>query len=60
MDADDLEPAKVKPSLRNLETLSIEALNDYVAGLEAELERARAMIATKEAARTSANSVFRT
>ncbi len=59
MDADDLEPRKAKPKPRDLESMSIEALNEYVAELEAEIERTKLMIASKQSARASADSVFK-
>lgn len=60
MNPDDLEPPKpktVEPA--DLGTMSIEALQEYIAEREAEIERARAMIAKKQAARSAAASVFR-
>jgi len=39
--------------------MSIEALNEYIAGLEAEIERARAEIAKKQNSRAAAESVFK-
>ena len=60
MDADDLEPPKKKADLKNLEVMSIEALNDYIADLETEIARVRETIAAKEAARESADSFFKT
>ncbi len=59
MDTDDLEPRKEKPKRKDLESMSIEALNDYVGELEAEIERAKLMIAGKEKARSSADTVFK-
>ncbi|MEQ9575079.1 MAG: DUF1192 domain-containing protein [Rhodospirillales bacterium] len=59
MDTDDLEPQKKKPDLKNLEVMSIEALNDYLADLEAEIARVRETIKAKEAARQSADSFFK-
>ena len=62
MDDDDLKlqhvEAKFQP--RNLAALSLEALGDYIAELEAEITRARDVIAEKESARESADSVFKT
>ncbi len=62
MDEDDLKlqhvEAKFQP--RNLATLSIEALAEYIAELEAEIARARGAVAEKESARESADSVFKT
>ena len=60
MDTDDLEPTKARAAVANLEAMSIEALRDYIAGLEAEMARAQAMIKAKESARSAAASVFRT
>ncbi|MEO5338414.1 MAG: DUF1192 domain-containing protein [Magnetospirillum sp. WYHS-4] len=59
MDLDDLEPRNRKPPLKNLEEMSIQALKDYIADLEAEIDRARRTIAAKEAARSGADSFFR-
>ncbi|MEQ9684552.1 MAG: DUF1192 domain-containing protein [Rhodospirillales bacterium] len=59
MDTDDLEPQKKKPDLKNLEVMSIEALNDYIADLEAEIARVRETIKAKEASRHSADSFFK-
>jgi len=39
--------------------MSIEALNDYIADLEAEIARVRETIKAKEAARQSADSFFK-
>ena len=62
MDDDDLAlqhvAAKFQP--RNLAVLSIEALADYIAELEAEIIRAREAVAEKEAARDAADTVFKT
>ncbi|MDJ0685334.1 MAG: DUF1192 family protein [Alphaproteobacteria bacterium] len=60
MNPDDLEPAKpktVEPA--DLEVMSIEALGEYIAEREAEIERARAAIAKKQAAHAAASSVFK-
>jgi len=61
MDDDDLKlqhvEAEFKP--RNLAVLSIEALADYIAVLEAEITRTRDAVAEKESARQSADSVFK-
>ena len=39
MDTDDLESQQQKPALKNLEEVSIEALAEYIAELEAEIAR---------------------
>ena len=59
LDTDDLEPIVLEAKPKNLEIMSIEALGEYIAELEAEIERARAEIALKNTARDGAESVFR-
>ncbi|MBI3113199.1 MAG: DUF1192 domain-containing protein [Rhodospirillales bacterium] len=60
MDIDDLEPQKQKPALKNLEVMSIAALNEYIGELEAEITRVREAIAGKEKARNGADRFFKT
>ncbi|KJS43421.1 MAG: hypothetical protein VR70_02680 [Rhodospirillaceae bacterium BRH_c57] len=59
MDWDDLDPKTKKPKLRDLETMSVEALNDYIADMEAEIARVRAAIDAKGSARSAAESFFK-
>lgn len=59
MDADDLEPQKKAKPKKDLEVMSIEALQEYIEELEAEISRVRDSIASKEDARASAESVFK-
>ncbi|MSP67718.1 MAG: DUF1192 domain-containing protein [Alphaproteobacteria bacterium] len=59
MDEEDLVPKTRKPAPRNLDPMSIDALEAYIAELETEIARARATIATKSVARRSADSFFR-
>lgn len=59
MDLDDLEPPARKPAPKNLDEMSIEALGDYIAGLEAEIARARAAIAAKRSSRQGAETFFK-
>ena len=61
MDTDDLEPQhqKQKPELKYLGELSIEALGEYIAELEAEIARVREAIAGKENARKGADQFFK-
>ena len=59
MDLDELEPQRGKPQPRNLEIMSIEALEKYIADLETEIARVREAIAAKEEARAGADSVFK-
>lgn len=59
MDIEDLEPRKKQPQLKNLDDMSIEALKEYIAGLESEIARARDKIAQKEKARLGADQFFK-
>ena len=59
MDSDDLEPAKKKAAQKDLEVMSIEALSEYIEELEAEISRARAAISLKIAAKSGADSAFK-
>ena len=59
MEEDDLAPRAKKPGPKKLGMMSIEALHEYIAELKAEITRAGEMIAEKEAARASAEAVFR-
>jgi uncharacterized small protein (DUF1192 family) len=59
MDEQDFEPQTKRPKPKDLEVMSINALNEYIAGLEAEIERARAEIAKKQDSRSAAESVFK-
>lgn len=59
MDTDDLEPRKRKVAPVPLDTLSVEAIGDYIAELKAEIVRAEAAIAAKKAAREAADSFFK-
>lgn len=59
MEEQDFEPKTKRPKPKDLEVMSIDALNEYIAGLEAEIERARAEIAKKQDSRSAAESVFK-
>jgi len=59
MDTDDLELPKPKIEQKNLDEMSIEALAEYIAELEAEISRAREATAGKEAARAGAEQFFK-
>jgi uncharacterized small protein (DUF1192 family) len=58
MDTDDLAPPP-KPKPEDIEEMSIEELEVRIANFEAEIERARAMIAAKKAAQGDAHAVFK-
>ena len=60
MDTDDLEPLKPKPAPTNLEVMGIEEIEEYIAGLEAEIARARGAIDAKRGHRGAADSLFKT
>ena len=58
-DTDELEPRKKKPAPKDLTVLGIADLEEYIEGLDAEIERARAMIASKKAAAQGAAAFFK-
>ena len=60
MDTDDLESQQQKPALKNLEEVSIEALAEYIAELEAEIARVREAIKGKKGAQSNADQFFKT
>ncbi len=59
MDWDELDPRKAPKALKNLDPLSVEELNDYIAELEAEIGRARAAIQSKQQVRSGAEGLFK-
>jgi len=59
MNPDEIDPKPAPPKPKDLEAMSLEALRDYIADLEAEIGRAREVIARKHTARSAADSVFR-
>ncbi len=59
MDLEELEPTKKKPTLKNLEIMSIEALREYIDELKAEIVRVEAEIAAKQKARSGAEAFFK-
>jgi uncharacterized small protein (DUF1192 family) len=59
MDMEDLEPRRKAPALRELDTLSIGELKDYIAELESEIARVKAKIAAKQAHLSGAGSLFK-
>ena len=60
MDSDDLEPRAVKPAPKDFDAMSIDALGEYISALQAEIARAEAAIAAKQAARAGAEAFFKT
>ncbi|HWT97689.1 MAG TPA: DUF1192 domain-containing protein [Terriglobales bacterium] len=60
MDFEDLEPLKKKPTLRNLDPLSIEELQAYIAEMKEEIARVEGKIAAKQAHLSAASGLFKT
>ena len=54
---DDLSRA-LRPKPTDLDVMGIEELNEYIAELEAEIERVRSAIVRKEQQRIAASAVF--
>ncbi len=61
MDLDDLEPrhGKKKAPAVNLQLMDIAEIEDYIAGLKAEIDRAEAMIKSKKAILAGADALFK-
>jgi uncharacterized small protein (DUF1192 family) len=59
MDLDDLDPRNKKREPRNLDIMSIVALDELITELEAEITRIRQVIAAKKGARAGVNLVFK-
>ena len=59
MDLEELEPKKQKPQPRNLDVLSIEELNNYIAEMQAEIKRVEEKIAAKKAHINAAAGLFK-
>lgn len=56
---EELEPVKVIEKPVDMEPLSIEALENYIAELEGEIARARGAIAAKQGQRSEADQLFK-
>ena len=59
MDTDDLEPLWTPLDKPDLQTMSLEQLVEYIAEMEAEIVRAKEVIAAKRDARGAADAVFK-
>ena len=59
MDEEDLLPQRQPPKLKDLTLLGVAELEDYIAGLESEIARARAEIAVKRRQRSGAEALFK-
>lgn len=56
---EDDRPQNAPKPKRNLDPMSIEELNGYIAEMQEEIERVRAEISKKEAHRAGVDSVFK-
>ena len=59
LDEEDLTPQRQPPKLKDLTLLGIAELEEYIAGLDSEIARARAEIATKQKQRSGAEALFK-
>ena len=59
MDIEDLEPQKKKAAPRDLDAMGVEQLENYLAEIEAEVERVRAKITEKKDYLTGAQAFFK-
>jgi uncharacterized small protein (DUF1192 family) len=59
MDEEDLLPLRKKVPPKDLTPMAVAELEEYIAGLEAEIERARGEIARKRAQKTGAEALFK-
>lgn len=60
MDSDDLEPRRpAAPAPKDLDAMGVEELEDYIADLQAEIERVQAKLATKKDYKAGADAFFR-
>lgn len=56
---EDPEPRKAKPAPKDLTVMGVAEIEAYIATLEAEIDRARAAIAAKQAQKSAAEAFFR-
>ena len=59
IDEEDLTPQRQPPKLKDLTLMGIVELEEYIAGLDSEIARARAEIAAKQKQRSGAESLFK-
>jgi uncharacterized small protein (DUF1192 family) len=59
MDLEELDPRPKKPKPKDLGSISVPELNDYIALLEAEIARVREEIARKSAHKEAAGRFFK-
>ena len=59
MDEEDLAPQRKKAPPKDLTPMAVAELEDYILGLQGEIERARAEIGRKRAQKTGAEALFK-
>lgn len=59
MDLEDFEPRKTKPKSKDLSAISVGDLENYIAMLEAEMNRVREEIARKKAHKDAVAAFFK-
>ncbi len=59
MEEDELEMRRRQPEAPEFATMSIDALREYIADLEEEIVRAKAMIKDKQIAKGDADAFFK-
>ncbi|MBI3420222.1 MAG: DUF1192 domain-containing protein [Proteobacteria bacterium] len=59
MDIEDFEPRQKKPKPKDLSSVSVPELNEYIATLEAEIARVREEIARKSGHKDAAAKFFK-
>ena len=59
MEEEDLLPRRQIPKPKDLTLMGIAELEEYIAGLESEIARARTEIAAKQKQRTGAEALFK-
>jgi len=59
MDIDDLEPRKQKPKPKELDSMGVDELEEYLAELQAEAQRVQDKIEAKKSYLSGADSLFK-
>lgn len=59
MDLEDFEPRKQKPKPKDLSSISVGDLEEYIAMLEGEIARVREEIARKQSHKSAASAFFK-
>jgi len=59
MDEEDLAPQRQALKLKDLTLMGVVELTEYIAGLEAEIARARVEIAARQKQRSGAEALFK-